>query len=57
MARLSLSLFSANFEKSWSKAVWITPSDAAAPLRRLARSSSEPRCTLASGGKRFGGRL
>ena len=26
-------------EKSWMKAVWITPSEAAAPLRRLSRSS------------------
>src|SRR2546429_8201765 len=29
------------------KAVWITPSAAAAPLRRLLISSSEPRCTSA----------
>src|SRR5579871_6059196 len=29
------------------KAVWITPSDLAAPPRRLSRSSREPRCTSA----------
>src|SRR5580658_2445742 len=29
------------------KAVWITPSAPAAPLRRLSRSSTEPRCTSA----------
>lgn len=31
MARRSVSQFSANFEKSWLKAVWMTPSEAAAP--------------------------
>ena len=35
------------FEKSWLKAVWITPSAAAAPLLRLSRPSSEPRWTSA----------
>jgi hypothetical protein len=34
-------------EKSWIYAVWITPSAAAAPLRRLAGSSREPRWTPA----------
>ena len=47
MARLSLSQFAANREKSWSKAVWITPSDTAAPLRRLSGSSRSPRCASA----------
>ena len=45
IARWSDALFSANFEKSWLKAVWITPSAAAAPMRRLSRSSSDPRWT------------
>ena len=58
MARLSISQFAANFEKSWMKAVWITPSDAAAPLRRLSRSSRSPRCDLgAGGGERLGARI
>ena len=47
MARLSFSQFATNFEKSWSKAQWITPSDLAAPRRRLSRSSRSPRCASA----------
>jgi len=47
MARLSIWPFSANFEKSWMKARWMVPSVSLAPLRRLSRSSSAPRCTLA----------
>jgi hypothetical protein len=43
MARRSSAELSANLEKSWLKAVWITPSDWAAPLLRLSRSSSDPR--------------
>ena len=43
MARRSISQLSLNFEKSWMKPVWITPSAVTAPLRRLTRSSSEPR--------------
>ncbi len=47
MASRSSALFAANFEKSWLNAVWITPSAPAAPLRRLSRSSSDPRWTFA----------
>src|SRR6202008_2887387 len=52
MARRSISQLATNFEKSlpnasWLKARWITPSESAVPLRRLSRSSSEPRCTSA----------
>ena len=47
MARLSIALFSANFEKSWMKAQWMTPSDPAAPRLRLSTSSSDPRWTSA----------
>ena len=35
MARLSISQFSLNLEKSWINAVWITPSEARAPAMRL----------------------
>jgi len=42
-----VSQLSLNLEKSWMKAVWITPSATAAPPRRLSMSSSEPRCTSA----------
>ena len=38
MARRSIAQTSSNFEKSWTKAVWMTPSDLDAPLRRLSRS-------------------
>ena len=44
MARLSSSQASANLDQSCWKAVWMTASVAAAPLRRLSRSSRSPRC-------------
>ena len=47
MARWSSAQFSANFEKSWLKAAWITASDWAAPLFKLSKSASEPRWTRA----------
>src|SRR5450830_898565 len=43
MASPSASQFATNFEKSWLKAVWMTPSDMAAPRCRLSRSSRSPR--------------
>ena len=47
MARLSSSQLSANLDQSCRKAVWMTASVAAAPLRRLSRSSRSPRCAWA----------
>ena len=47
MARRSASQTSWNLEKSWIKPVWMTPSDDAAPFRRLLRSSRSPGCTSA----------
>lgn len=47
IARSSAAALAAKFEKSWMKAVWMTPSTAAALAFRLSRSSSEPRCTAA----------
>ena len=38
---------SANLDQSCRKAVWMTASAAAAPLRRLSRSSRSPRCAWA----------
>jgi hypothetical protein len=47
MTRRSSSQFATNFEKSWLKARWMTPSDRAAPSLRLSISSSDPRWTSA----------
>lgn len=52
MARRSFRQFSTKCVKSWSKAVWITPSQAAAPRCRPARSSMSPRYACARGGQR-----
>ena len=43
-ARWSVCAFASYCEKSWMKAVWITPSQARAPAARLSRSDSSPRC-------------
>jgi len=47
MARASIWPFSTNFEKSWMKARWITPSASFAALFKLSRSVRSPRCTFA----------
>ena len=55
MARRSFSQLSAKFEKSWSKAVWITPSAAAAPLRETVEILERAAMHLgARGGERRG---
>ena len=58
MARLSFSQFATKFEKSWSKARWMTPSEAAAPLPEAVEVFGCAEVRLGAGGaQRRGARL